>query len=173
MFSDTSEITSLCSLSASQGADDFYYMQQMSGERYFDCIVQSYINVENLHKKSIYRTKEVSIVSASQSSQGDLPATEQLPPKKEPGTTKNVSFKNHTDSSPSSTYKPHTEILSSRSFGDSVPNNRSQVEANNTFKGHAEVLSSNGARPVLEKDQLAKSPYGWRPEVMCLLNMFL
>lgn len=30
---DTSEITSLCSLTASQGADDYYFLQQMSGER--------------------------------------------------------------------------------------------------------------------------------------------
>lgn len=105
-----------------------------------------------------FRAKEVSTVSKSSEgdSQGPLPV-EPPPVKKEPGTTKNVSFKNHTDASPINNYKSHSETVRDQQKSEQLPSN--------AFRGHAEVLSSNGSRPVLEKDQLAKSPYGWRQEV--------
>lgn len=110
-----------------------------------------------------FRGKEISTVSKS--SEGDSQGViEQPPPKKEPGTTKNVSFKNHTDSSPVSNYKSHPESAPPRHV-EQPALARNQTEPSNAFRGHAEVLSSNGTRPVLEKDQLAKSPYGWRQEV--------
>lgn len=152
-------------------------------------------------------------MSASQSSQGESQVPTEIPlPKKE--STKNVSFKNHTDTSPSNTYRqdqlattrentatnreqstnreptnkeqlannreqPATRELTNReqlAANREMQAKREQYSSNrehsvNTFRGHAEVLSSNGGRPVMEKDQLAKSPYGWRQEVSTIINI--
>lgn len=57
-------------------------------------------------------------MSASQSSQGEsqgmVPADP--PPKKEPGQTKNVSFKNQTDSSPRETRAPSQTAAPNRTY---------------------------------------------------------